>query len=255
MRFVSADRPALFPAFVFGVNECRHCCRRKGSIVLLTGLWLWLTFVGLCLAADLGEKKKTTSIKVRLFGTVEFRSSLKVLPQWKRVMIATKRQVRHFGGCNDKKCSPTAVSWQRIIGQTRGKPPMAQLNAVNRFFNQWPYRLDIELYGVPDYWATPGEFMKMSGDCEDFSIAKYYALKNLGFDTQMLRIVVIRDRIRNIGHAVLAVYMLDTAFILDNLSNVVLEHGKYTHYIPQYSVNEKNRWSHVKPVKTSKKGF
>ena len=130
---------------------------------------------------------------------------------------------------------------------------METLKAVNAFFNQWPYRLDIEVYGRSDYWASPGEFLKLSGDCEDYSIAKYFALKQLGFETQNMRIVVIKDRIRNIGHAVLAVYMDETVYILDNLSDLVLPHSRYRHYIPQYSVNGENRWAHIQPI--GKQGF
>lgn len=131
---------------------------------------------------------------------------------------------------------------------------MAQLKAVNKYFNQWPYRLDIERYGVTDYWAAPEEFLTLSGDCEDYSIAKYFALKQLGFNSRHMRIVVVKDRIRNVGHAVLAVYLDGTAYILDNLSNLVLPHTKYSHYIPQYSVNETNRWAHVGTVGKSNKG-
>jgi predicted transglutaminase-like cysteine proteinase len=99
---------------------------------------------------------------------------------------------------------------------------------------------------VTDYWATPKEFLMLSGDCEDYSIAKYFALKQLGLDISKMRIVVVKDRIRNVGHAVLAVYMDNTAYILDNLSNLVLPHNKYSHYIPQYSVNEIYRWAHIR---------
>lgn len=61
-----------------------------------------------------------------------------------------------------------------------------------------------------------------------------------------MRIVVARDTIRNLAHAVLAVYMDDDAFILDNLSNSVLSHAKLRQYRPQYSVNEFKRWAHLK---------
>lgn len=140
-----------------------------------------------------------------------------------------------------------------MIHLSANKPPMETLKTVNTFFNQWPYRLDIEAYGKSDYWASPNEFFKMSGDCEDYSIIKYFALQQLGFKTENMRIVVIKDAIRNINHAVLAVYINDTAYILDNMSNLVLPHSKYQHYVPQYSVNGANRWAHIRP--TGKQGF
>ena len=87
----------------------------------------------------------------------------------------------------------------------------------------------------------------MSGDCEDYSIVKYYTLKALGVPVDDMRIVVVRETIRNIGHAVLAVYDGDDIYILDNLSEAVRPAQRIRNYVPQFSVNEKNRWVHVKP--------
>ena len=246
MRFASADKPVLFhKKDTIKEDDNRNKYRRRSLIACVSGV-LMLFFM---LDPLWGAAQKASSTKkVRLFGTVEFRGSMKVVPQWIKVMKVARQQISTYSKCTGKACSPVALSWNRILRQARGKPPMEQLKEVNRFFNQWPYRLDIELYGKPDYWADPGAFMKLSGDCEDYSIAKYFALKALGFDIGNLRIVIIKDQIRNIGHAVLAVYMDQTAYILDNLSDLVMDHKKIAHYIPQYSVNEKYRWAHVMPI-------
>ncbi len=53
----------------------------------------------------------------------------------------------------------------------------------------------------------------------------------------------------NIGHAVLLAYTDKDTYLLDNLTNMVLSHKKFTHYAPQYSVNEQYLWRHIKPVK------
>ena len=76
-----------------------------------------------------------------------------------------------------------------------------KLGAVNSFMNRWPYRQDRELYGSSEHWATPREFMSRAGDCEDYAIAKYFALRQVGFGLDDLRIVILRDEIRNVGHA------------------------------------------------------
>ena len=40
-----------------------------------------------------------------------------------------------------------------------------------------------------DYWATPIETLASNGgDCEDFSIAKYFTLRELGVAEQCLRL-------------------------------------------------------------------
>lgn len=184
-----------------------------------------------------------------LFRSHEFRSTLKALPNWTRVMASAETQTEALYTCNAnvQTCSSAALSWQKIIKQSQGLPPMAQIKEVNKYFNRWPYSLDIDVYGVSDYWATPGEFLKLSGDCEDYSITKYYALRKLGFSIDDMRIVLLKDNIRNIAHAILAVKLNDETYVLDNVSDLVLSHLKYEHYVPQYSVNEKYRWAHVSP--------
>ncbi|PLX71275.1 MAG: hypothetical protein C0614_14400 [Desulfuromonas sp.] len=184
-----------------------------------------------------------------LFRSHEFRGTLKALPQWARVLDSAEAQTKAFAACDPAQgvCSPSALSWQKAIGNAAGLPPLRQLQEVNRFFNRWPYGLDIDIYGVSDYWATPGEFLRLSGDCEDYSIIKYFALRKLGFPIDSLRIVLLRDNIRNIAHAVLAVRLKEESYILDNLTDMVLSHHKYEHYVPQYSVNERYRWAHVTP--------
>lgn len=190
-----------------------------------------------------GNGKKTEPI--RLFQSVAFRGSFEALPKWKRVLSKAREQVRVLGSCTGAGCPPGATSWQRIMEQARGQEPMEQLKLVTTFFNKWPYRLDMDAFGVSDWWATPQEFLKLSGDCEDYAITKYFALRELGFSQHDLRIVIVRDRIRGIGHAVLAVFLQGEAYVLDNLTSSVFAHGKYAHYTPQYSLNEEFRWSHI----------
>lgn len=184
-----------------------------------------------------------------LFGSHEFRSTLRALPQWTRVMTQAAGQVEEMTRCNAaaQQCSTAALSWQKILGEARGLPAMEQLKAVNAYFNRWPYRLDIDVYGEDEYWAAPEEFLRLSGDCEDYSITKYYALKALGVEESRLRIVLLTDSIRGVAHAVLAVREGDENYVLDNLTDMVLPHGRYEHYLPQYSVNEHYRWAHVAP--------
>jgi predicted transglutaminase-like cysteine proteinase len=185
-----------------------------------------------------------------LFRSHEFRSRLKGIPNWERVLRLARTQVRGFESCDPGvgECPTAALSWQKIIRQARQLTGLEQLRVVNAYFNRWPYRLDIDAYGVSDYWATPGEFLRLSGDCEDFSIVKYYALRSLGFPADNLRIVLLWDNIRGIPHSVLTVQRGQETWVLDSITDLVLSHLKYEHYVPQYSVNEFYRWAHVAPT-------
>lgn len=183
-----------------------------------------------------------------LFGSTEISSAnLTALPQWARVLSKMKSERRQFRACldNEGACAAAGLkSWREVVRATKGKPQLEVLKTVNRYFNRWPYRIDRELYGVSEFWATPQEFMKRSGDCEDYSIAKFFVLRDLGYRNEDLRLVILKDRIRNIGHAVLAVYAMNDILILDSLTDLIFSHRKYQHYIPQYSMNETTRWAH-----------
>lgn len=180
--------------------------------------------------------------KIKLFGTVEFKRPLSSLPAWLDLLKRNHADPiflpeKHF----NKK-----VTWAQFKEKAKGKNAMDLLRYVNSFWNTWPYREDIDNWGQEDYWEIPAEFLKKSGDCEDYSIIKYFTLKELGIPPETMRIVVVRDTIRNMAHAVLVVYMNNNAYVLDSLSNAVLSHTRFSHYSPQYSVNEFGRWAHLK---------
>jgi predicted transglutaminase-like cysteine proteinase len=191
-----------------------------------------------------------------LFASTEIRGdSFKTLPKWSRVLKKMAKQKAELAACSNgaATCPPGAAkAWGQIIKEAKGLSKKKQLVAVNKYFNRWPYKLDQAVYKVSDYWATPFEFLKLSGDCEDYAIAKFYALKQLGWANDDLRIVALVDRIRGVAHAVLAVNLGEKTLILDNVSNIVTSHLLYKHYIPHYSVNETTKWSHIKVTKKRK---
>lgn len=202
-------------------------------------------------AASEGAAKKPAAPKIQLFGTVEVRRPVKTLPVWLQVLQKNEANPIFTPGSRLN----ASTTWDELKARAKGLSRLDTLKLVNKFWNQWPYREDREAYGQPDYWAAPYEFRKTSGDCEDYSIAKYFTLKELGFSTDEMRVVVVMETIRNIAHAVLVVYLDGEAYVLDNLSANVLPHSRLRNYLPQYSVNEKYRWSHMKPKKqpTSKR--
>lgn len=222
------------------------------ATLVSAALALPLLPAGLLSAQTLGDVArivKSNDTGYALFRSMEFQSkSFRALPQWSRVTKAAPQQVKGYRPCIQKlsNCKTAqAKSWRAIVTNARSLSRKEKLLAVNKFFNRWPYKVDKEIYGVSEYWAAPDEFMRRSGDCEDYSIAKYYALKELGFKESELRIVIVKDRIRNIGHAILAVYEKQDILILDSLSDLILSHRRYKHYIPQYSMNENSRWAHL----------
>lgn len=186
-----------------------------------------------------------------LFDTVEYRGeSLDALPQWQRVLREIEQETPIYQGCDQAETpcrSRALLAWQSMIKSQAGDNPIAQLRAVNRFVNRWPSRTDEQNHLKSDYWASPLTFLKHSGDCEDYAITKYVSLRQLGFDAEQLRLVVVRDVLRDAAHAVLAVHVDQQVFILDNLFQAVLPQERVSQYIPYYSVNENARFSHMSP--------
>ncbi len=137
--------------------------------------------------------------------------------------------------------------WQEFVRSAAPAPASADnlplLGAVNTFFNRVPFVTDQAHWGVEDYWASPAEAVSSNGaDCEDFSIAKYFALKELGVPIQRLRITYVKAVRLNQAHMVLAYYPEPNAvpLILDNLEDQVRPASERADLIPVYSFNDED---------------
>jgi predicted transglutaminase-like cysteine proteinase len=133
---------------------------------------------------------------------------------------------------------------ERIAAAAAGLAPVVQLQAVNTRVNRVPARDDRANYGVDDYWATPQEFFRNGGDCEDYAIAKYAVLERLGWPRARMWVVVLRETVISPVHAVLMVEHDGSLWTLDNLGDRVFEHGRIGYYRPAYSLNRFGIWSH-----------
>jgi predicted transglutaminase-like cysteine proteinase len=236
---------------------------RKRAILIVAAVILAFGTVPAVHAASLGALAKSVrsgeTKNVGLFGKAELKAgSMKALPKWNKVLFEMKRRRKTLTACvaNQAACKPTYIKrFRRAVLAARGKPKLQQLKIINSSFNppNMPYKLDMDNYRTRDYWASPFEFLFRSGDCEDYSITKFYALLELGWRNKDLRIVALYDRIRGLGHAILAVKLNGDEYVLDNQASVVMSHKRYKHYDPQYSVNETTRWAHIGKLRKSRK--
>jgi len=111
---------------------------------------------------------------------------------------------------------------------------------VNNLVNQTPYLSDEENYGMEDYWATPKEFYaKSRGDCEDYAIAKYFALKKAGFPVRNMFLTVgYIDDNPDSGHMYLVIRHHGELFVLDNIEQDVKPLKEAVHMDIEYVFNE-----------------
>ncbi|HIN81988.1 MAG TPA: hypothetical protein EYN01_03540 [Chromatiales bacterium] len=183
-----------------------------------------------------------------LFGMVELRSDqLDAFPQWSRVREEHRLFLGDVSACanNLSQCTDSSARDWIEFTSDHHRVDHATLQKANRFFNQWDYKNDQLNWGKEDWWTAPVIFMERSGDCEDYAIAKYFALRSIGFAADTLRIVIVRDVYRNLAHAVLLVQFDGHNYILDSLFDTVLQAADLTQYKPVYSINETHRWLHL----------
>jgi len=121
-----------------------------------------------------------------------------------------------------------------------------KLELVNDFMNRTPFVSDAQHWGKEDYWATPVEFLSTNGgDCEDFSIAKYFALRSLGVPDEKLRITYVKEIVvYNEAHMVLAYFPAPDAepLVLDNINKTIRPASTRTDLVPVYSFNGTGLW-------------
>lgn len=87
------------------------------------------------------------------------------------------------------------VAWMELIANNQQKSEQEKLTLVNDFFNQLLFVSDRDHWGRNDYWATPLEMLGSGGgDCEDYSISKYFTLLALGVSVDKLKITYVKAR-------------------------------------------------------------
>ncbi|HAT7569609.1 TPA: hypothetical protein JAW19_002388 [Citrobacter werkmanii] len=137
-------------------------------------------------------------------------------------------------------------AWQQLLLQLRYADEQTQLHAVNQFFNdKLRYTEDIDAWHDVDYWATPIESLrKGEADCEDYAIAKYFTLRQLGISEDKLRITYVKALRYNRAHMVLAWYLTPEAIplVLDSLTNTISPATQRMDLLPVYSFNNTGLW-------------
>ena len=135
--------------------------------------------------------------------------------------------------------------WRQLVGQDQGKSELEKLRLVNHFFNQANFVSDLEHWGKEDYWATPVEMLSTNGgDCEDFTIAKYFTLKEMGVPEQRMQITYVKALRLNQAHMVLTYFSSPGAdpLVLDNLIDEIKPATQRSDLLPVYSFNGEGLW-------------
>ncbi len=217
---------------------CRGCGRfaagRAGCIMEAAPIALMLFIIAAAMAAnaELGFSRSVTPGLVQAYGTRFGEGARTRLKGWQTFIVNLRGQ-----------------------RERRNQDDLYALERANDYYNFQPYLLDIRHWGHDDYWATPAEFLASNGgDCEDYAIAKYFALKEVGVPIERMRIVYVmaltRDRSQQ-AHMVLAYYPRPDATPLildDSIHGQIAPASARPDLIPVYSFNDDDReFSYLDP--------
>jgi len=146
---------------------------------------------------------------------------------------------------SDTNCS--GAKWSALIDDLKSRPLTDRITRVNDYFNEIPYVPAEKNWGDVGYWETPYEFLARGGQCQDYAIAKYFALKASGVPESDLRFVVVRDLQRRLDHAILIVAIEGQDYVLDNLNTTVEPLSDVRHYRAYYAINNTGWWAYLNP--------
>jgi predicted transglutaminase-like cysteine proteinase len=136
-------------------------------------------------------------------------------------------------------------AWFKTLDSSYNISKKEKLQNINNFFNLLNFVDDIKLWGEKNYWSTPVEFIGVNGgDCEDFAIAKYFSLLEIGVPDEKMRITMVKALRLNQYHMVVAYYETPSSepLILDNLDGRIKLASQRTDLLPIYSFNGKQLW-------------
>lgn len=169
--------------------------------------------------------------------------------KWREAMLRIGKEEKELADCRRRKpCSEPALDLLKIIAVGEGHLGRARVGLINRAVNLAIIaRADEVQWSVEDYWNSPFETLgTRRGDCEDYAIVKYVALREAGLSSEDVKIVILRNPFPNEYHAVAAVRVNEEWLILDNRS-LTLVRDTMIRATPEFLFDEDGMHRFVSP--------
>lgn len=139
-----------------------------------------------------------------------------LVEEWVTTIRKLDRDHTLLGACVDSietGCS-AARQLHDIIEDAKAQSDLAIIGHINRAVNFLIKPV------TSSGWLSSLEAINSGGDCKAYSIAKYFALLEVGIAADHLRLVIVHARSGN--HMVVAALWQDRWYILDNLTLVLV---------------------------------
>jgi predicted transglutaminase-like cysteine proteinase len=166
------------------------------------------------------------------FGMVEFAAPDGMnKDKWRQVKADILSELPKLAKCqaNLDQCTSTNRKFAEVVKEAASQEDLAKIALINAVINALiDYEPDRSQWGVADQWTAPfvnkkGAFETGHGDCEDYALAKYVALRQAGVRSEDVRMALVHDNAVRADHAVLVVRYDKRWLILDNRWDKLVE--------------------------------
>jgi predicted transglutaminase-like cysteine proteinase len=165
-----------------------------------------------------------------------------VLTKWSGVEADIRAENNTLSRCrmSAERCPSAARRFLAIVEQGQSQAGRARVGIINRAINLAIRPMsDLAQWGVIDRWSAPLATLTTGlGDCEDYAIAKYVALKEVGVAAEDVKLVIVRDLAVGGEHAVAAVRLNGHWIILDNRRLTLVEDGEIRQMVPLFVLDQ-----------------
>ena len=139
-----------------------------------------------------------------------------------------------------KPCPESARELLNIIAEAVGRTDRARIGLINRAVNlAITPTSDEAQWRVQDHWSSPLETLQSHrGDCEDYAILKYVALREAGLSSEDVKIVILRNYFPDEYHAVAVARVNGEWLILDNRRLTLVPDTGMIRATPEFLLDE-----------------
>jgi predicted transglutaminase-like cysteine proteinase len=164
-----------------------------------------------------------------------------VFDKWSGLVADIRAESEVLARCRDgaEVCPAAARKFLAIVADGRAHQGRARIGLINRAVNLAIQPMsDLAQWGVPDRWSAPLATLATGrGDCEDYAIAKYVALREAGVAEDDVRLVIVHDLTLGQDHAVVAARLDGKWIVLDNRRLALLEDVELPHVLPLFALD------------------
>ncbi len=168
-----------------------------------------------------------------------------LLEKWTAATSELRIDIDIIAACRAEPDACESVAAKRVIAiveEARKRQGRALIGEINRAVNlAITATSDAAQHGVEDKWSSPlVTFTSGRGDCEDYALAKYAALRLAGLAQEDLRLLIVRLPRQRIDHAVVSVRQDGRWLVLDNRRLAMMDVA-HLDAVPLFAMRESPR--------------